>query len=157
MGIRSLLSGSLKPDLYYCYYNIDHWIVRRRVGAGVGGGGGGVRVLSGILHRALKSLPRYHSTFRSALPTDSGLHIKNPYPFQDLILNFYIRVSVLDYIFFLRQSIKALDTNPRPGQYLRHAHNHITPAVAAMESCFGLVGLTSMVSRRAQRRRKTPL
>ena len=29
---------------------------------------------------------------------------------------------------------------PRYGQYLRHAHNHITPAVAAMDSCFALIG-----------------
>ena len=29
---------------------------------------------------------------------------------------------------------------PRYGQYLRHAHNHITPAVAAMNSCFALTG-----------------
>ena len=29
---------------------------------------------------------------------------------------------------------------PRYGQYLRHAHNHITPAVAAMDSCFALTG-----------------
>ena len=29
---------------------------------------------------------------------------------------------------------------PRYGQYLTHAHNHITPAVAAMDSCFALVG-----------------
>ena len=31
------------------------------------------------------------------------------------------------------------DTNPRPGQYLTHAHSHITRAVAAMDSCFDLV------------------
>ena len=31
-------------------------------------------------------------------------------------------------------------TNPRPGQYLTHAHSHITPAVAAMDSCFTLTG-----------------
>ena len=29
---------------------------------------------------------------------------------------------------------------PRYGQYLTHAHNHITPAVAAMDSCFALFG-----------------
>ena len=29
---------------------------------------------------------------------------------------------------------------PRYGQYLRHAHNHITRAVAVMDSCFALVG-----------------
>ena len=29
---------------------------------------------------------------------------------------------------------------PRYGQYLTHAHNHITPAAAAMDSCFALVG-----------------
>ena len=36
-----------------------------------------------------------------------------------------------------------LNTNPRSGQYLTHAHNHITRAVAAMDSCFGLVALCS--------------
>ena len=30
--------------------------------------------------------------------------------------------------------------NPRPGQYLAHAHSHITRAVAAMGSCFALIG-----------------
>ena len=38
-------------------------------------------------------------------------------------------------------TIKASDhsnANPRPGQYLTHAHSHITQAVAAMDSCFGL-------------------
>ena len=29
---------------------------------------------------------------------------------------------------------------PRYGQYLTHAHNHITEAVAAMDSCFALIG-----------------
>ena len=29
---------------------------------------------------------------------------------------------------------------PRYGQYLTHAHNHITRAMAAMDSCFALVG-----------------
>ena len=29
---------------------------------------------------------------------------------------------------------------PRYDQYLTHAHNHITRAVAAMDSCFALVG-----------------
>ena len=31
------------------------------------------------------------------------------------------------------------NTNPQPGQYLTHAHSHITRALAAMDSCFGLV------------------
>ena len=31
------------------------------------------------------------------------------------------------------------NTNPRSEQYLRHSHSHINGAVAAMESCFGLV------------------
>ena len=31
------------------------------------------------------------------------------------------------------------DTTPRYGQYLTHAHSHITRAVAAMDSCFVLV------------------
>ena len=31
------------------------------------------------------------------------------------------------------------NTNPRSGQYLTHAHSHMTRAVAAMDSCFGLV------------------
>ena len=29
---------------------------------------------------------------------------------------------------------------PRYGQYLTHAHNHIIPAVAAINSCFALIG-----------------
>ena len=29
--------------------------------------------------------------------------------------------------------------NPLPGQYLTHAHSHITRTVAAMDSCFALV------------------
>ena len=31
-------------------------------------------------------------------------------------------------------------TNPRPGQYLRHAHSRITRAVTATDSCFVLTG-----------------
>ena len=31
------------------------------------------------------------------------------------------------------------NTNPWSGQYLTHAYSHITRAVAAMDSCFGLV------------------
>ena len=31
------------------------------------------------------------------------------------------------------------NTNPPSGQYLTHAHSHITQAVAAMDSCRGLV------------------
>ena len=31
------------------------------------------------------------------------------------------------------------NTNPRSGQYLTDSHSHITRAVAAMDSCFGLV------------------
>ena len=34
--------------------------------------------------------------------------------------------------------MKASDTL-ESGQYLTHAHNHITRAVAAMDSCLGLV------------------
>ena len=30
-------------------------------------------------------------------------------------------------------------TNPRPSQYVTHAHSHITRAVAAMDSCFALI------------------
>ena len=30
-------------------------------------------------------------------------------------------------------------TNPRSIQYFTHAHSHIIRAVAAMDSCFGLV------------------
>lgn len=37
---------------------------------------------------------------------------------------------------------------PQYGQYPTHAHNHITPAVAAMYSCFVLIGLISMEQRR---------
>ena len=29
---------------------------------------------------------------------------------------------------------------PRPGQYLTHAQSHITRAVAAIDSCFALIG-----------------
>ena len=29
---------------------------------------------------------------------------------------------------------------PRYGQYLTHAHHHITPAGAAMDSCFAVIG-----------------
>ena len=31
------------------------------------------------------------------------------------------------------------NTNPQSGQYATHAYTHITQAVAAMDSCFGLV------------------
>ena len=31
-------------------------------------------------------------------------------------------------------------TNPRPDQYLTHAHSHVTRAVAAMDSCLALTG-----------------
>ena len=37
-------------------------------------------------------------------------------------------------------SIGAHLPTPRCGQYLTHAHNHITRVVAAMDSCFALVG-----------------
>ena len=37
-------------------------------------------------------------------------------------------------------SIEAHLPNPGYGQYLTHVHNHITLAVAAMDSCFALVG-----------------
>ena len=33
-----------------------------------------------------------------------------------------------------------LMTSPSFGQYLTHAHSHITRAVAAMDSCFALIG-----------------
>ena len=29
---------------------------------------------------------------------------------------------------------------PQRGQYLMHVHNHITPALAAVDSCFALIG-----------------
>ena len=32
-----------------------------------------------------------------------------------------------------------LNTNPRSGEYLTHTHSHITRAVAAKDSCYGLV------------------
>ena len=35
---------------------------------------------------------------------------------------------------------EAFVPTPKYGQYLTHAHNHITPAVAAMDSCFALLG-----------------
>ena len=35
---------------------------------------------------------------------------------------------------------KSSGSRLRYGQYLTHAHNHITRAVAAMDSCFALVG-----------------
>ena len=35
--------------------------------------------------------------------------------------------------------MKHSNNNPRAGQYLTHAHSHITWAVAAMDGCFGLV------------------
>ena len=38
------------------------------------------------------------------------------------------------------ENIGAHLPTPRYGQYLTHAHNHITRAVAAMDSCFPLVG-----------------
>ena len=31
------------------------------------------------------------------------------------------------------------NTNPRSGQYLMHAHSHITREVSAMDSCFSLI------------------
>ena len=36
------------------------------------------------------------------------------------------------------------NTNPRPGQYLAHAHSHITRVVAAMAAVSALLGLISM-------------
>ena len=38
-----------------------------------------------------------------------------------------------------KKQVTHSNTNPRPGQYLTHAQSHITRAVAAMDSCFGLV------------------
>ena len=41
----------------------------------------------------------------------------------------------------LRQTSKGHTyINLRPGQYLTHAYGHITPTVAAMDSCFALFG-----------------
>jgi len=37
-------------------------------------------------------------------------------------------------------STEAHVLTPRYGQYLTHAHNHITPAGAAMDSCFPIIG-----------------
>ena len=31
-------------------------------------------------------------------------------------------------------------TNPRPGQYIMHAHSHVARAVAATDGCFALIG-----------------
>ena len=48
----------------------------------------------------------------------------------------------LNRAFLTRNTKKASDTlkhQPRGLQYLTHAHNHITLAVAAMDSCFVLV------------------
>ena len=36
-------------------------------------------------------------------------------------------------------STEAHVPTPQYSQYLTHAHNHITPAVAAMDSCFVLI------------------
>ena len=33
-----------------------------------------------------------------------------------------------------------ISTNLRPSQYLRYAHSYIAPTVAAMDSCFALIG-----------------
>ena len=33
-----------------------------------------------------------------------------------------------------------MDTYTRPGQYLTHAHSHITQGEAAVDSCFALIG-----------------
>ena len=37
-------------------------------------------------------------------------------------------------------STEAHILTPRYGQYLTHVHNHITPAGAAMDSCFAVIG-----------------
>ena len=41
-------------------------------------------------------------------------------------------------------------TTPWYGQYPTHAHNHIAPAVAAMDSCFALIGAHQHGSRRVK-------
>ena len=33
------------------------------------------------------------------------------------------------------------NTNPQSGQYLTHALSHVTRAMAAMDSCFGLISI----------------
>ena len=38
--------------------------------------------------------------------------------------------------------VRGKPTNPGPGQYLKHAHSHITWAVAAMDSRFALIALS---------------
>ena len=40
--------------------------------------------------------------------------------------------------------IHTKDKLKRPGLYLTHAQNHITWAVAAMDSCFALIGAESL-------------
>ena len=37
-------------------------------------------------------------------------------------------------------STEAHILTPRYGQYITHVHNHITPAGAAMDSCFTVIG-----------------
>ena len=55
------------------------------------------------------------------------------------------RISLYDScqlnIMWIKKTIKASansNTNPLSGQYLTHAHSHISRAVAAIDSCFGL-------------------
>ena len=52
--------------------------------------------------------------------------------------------KIVDMLFILLNSYKCCFKNvphgPRQGQYLTHTHSHITRAVAAIDSCFALIG-----------------
>ena len=42
------------------------------------------------------------------------------------------------------------NTTPWYGQYLTHAHSHITRAMAAMESCFGLKKICGLIDKKIE-------
>ena len=58
------------------------------------------------------------------------------------MLNEMYGKQALSYSYHNKTSLKqgAYIHQPRPGQYLTHTHNHITRAVATMDSCFTLIG-----------------
>ena len=73
------------------------------------------------------------------------------------------RKETLIFLFNGSQNIPTLISTethvPSPwyGQYRTHAHNHITRAVAAMESCFALIGAHQVGSKGSRRAGLLPL
>ena len=105
-----------------------------------GGGGGGGRTWVRVCcwHVLLGSQNPYPIIVYSV--ANYRLHVSHFWVYMQ-----FWRSQISHYLFICIvkipiESIGAHLPTPRYGQYLTHAHNHITRVVAAMDSCFALVG-----------------